>query len=82
LSAETISLIQQMAKENFLGGAECIHGELLKLGIHVATATVQKYLRLARPPRAPNQNWSVFLKNLYWSDRFCTRVTSPNTPSG
>jgi hypothetical protein len=60
LRAETISLIQQMAKEDLLRGAERIHGGLLKLGIQGATATVQKYLHLARPTRAPDQNWSVF----------------------
>lgn len=30
--------------------------------MEVATATIQKYRRLARPPRAPRQTWSVFLK--------------------
>ena len=52
-----------MAKENLLWGAERIRGELLKVDIQVATATIQKYLRLARPPRAPPQTWSVFLNN-------------------
>lgn len=63
LSAETIALIQRMAKENRLWGAPRIRGELLKLGIKVATATIQKYMRAARPERAPSQTWSVFLKN-------------------
>src|SRR5919201_3457802 len=63
LSAETINLIQQMAKENRLWGPERIRGELRKLGIKVATATIQKYMRAAHPGRAPNQTWSVFLKN-------------------
>ncbi len=63
LSIETINLIQQMAKENLLWGAERIRGELLKLDLKVATATVQKYIRLARPRRAPSQTWSVFLNN-------------------
>ncbi len=63
LSAETIALIRQMTRENLLWGAKRIRGELLKLGIRVATATIQKYMRLARPHRAPTQNWSVFLKN-------------------
>src|SRR5581483_5402877 len=43
--------------------AQRIRGELLKLGIKVATATIQKYVRTARPGRAPSQTWSVFLKN-------------------
>ncbi len=63
LSADTITLIQQMAKDNRLWGAERIHGELLKLGIKVATATIQKYMRSARPSRAASQTWSIFLHN-------------------
>ncbi len=63
LATETIRLIQQMAQENLLWGAERIHGELLKLDVKVATATIQKYIRLVRSPRAPRQTWSVFLKN-------------------
>src|SRR5919201_1090462 len=63
LSAETLALIQQMAKDNRLWGAPRIRGELLKLGIKVATATIQKYMRAARPERAPSQTWPVFLKN-------------------
>jgi putative transposase len=63
LSATTITLIHQMAKDNLLWGAERIHGELLKLGIKVATATIQKYMRRARPPHSPSQTWSVFLHN-------------------
>jgi putative transposase len=63
LSAETIALIQQMAKDNRLWGAPRIRGELLKLGIKVATGTIQKYMRAARPERTPSQSWSVFLKN-------------------
>jgi len=56
LPTETVSSIQQMAKENLLGGAERIRGELLKLDIKVVTATIQKYMRLARPHRAPKAN--------------------------
>ncbi len=52
-----------MAKETVLWGAETIRGELLKLDIQVAIATVRKNLRLARPPRTPCETWSVFLKN-------------------
>ncbi len=63
LSTEIINLIQQMAKENLLWGAERIRGELLKLNIKIATATIQKYIRQARPPGAPSQTWAVFLKN-------------------
>ncbi len=63
LSIETINLIQQMAKENLLWGAERIRGELLKLDLKAATTTIQKYIRLARPRRAPSQTWAVFLTN-------------------
>jgi putative transposase len=64
LAAETIALIRQMARENLTWGAECIHGELLKLGIPVAKRTIQKYLRGVRPVRSPSQAWRTFLKNL------------------
>jgi putative transposase len=63
LSTDTIVLIQQMAKDNRLWGAQRIRGELLKLGIKVAMASIQKYMRDVRPDRAPTQTWSVFLKN-------------------
>jgi len=63
LCPDTIALIQQMAKDNHLWGAQRIRGELLKLGIKVATATIQKYMRVVRPSRATTQPWSVFLKN-------------------
>lgn len=63
LSINTIHLIQQMAKDNLLWSAERIHGELLKLDIKVATASIQKYIRQVRPSRAPSQTWSVFLHN-------------------
>lgn len=63
LAPETISLIQKMAQENSLWGAERIHGELLKLNLEVATTTIKKYLRQFRPSHPPTQTWSVFLKN-------------------
>jgi putative transposase len=52
-----------MARENSLWGVERVRGELMKLGIRVARATIQKYIRLARPHPAYGQNWSTFLKN-------------------
>jgi putative transposase len=52
-----------MAKDNRLWGAPRIRGELFKLGIKVATASIQKYMRSARSGRAPSQTWSVFFKN-------------------
>jgi len=63
LSVETIALIKEMASANRLWGAERIRGELLKLDIHVAKRTIQKYMRQARPPRRSGQTWSSFLHN-------------------
>ena len=53
-------LISQMATAN-MWGAPRIHGELLKLGIHVSEATVSKYLPRRRKP--PSQTWRAFLEN-------------------
>ena len=63
LSAETVALIQRLAAENPLWGAERIRGELGKLDIRVAKWTVQKYMRGARPPRRAGQSWATFLRN-------------------
>ena len=63
LSSETISLIQEMAANNRLWGAERIRVELLKLGIRVSKRTIQKYMKHARPKRARGQNWKTFLRN-------------------
>ncbi len=62
LGRETIDLIRQMARENFLWGSKRIQGELLELGIAVAKRTIQKYMRAVRPPQASAQTWSTFLK--------------------
>jgi len=40
ISAETVALIQEMARDNRLWGAERIRGELLKLGIHLCKRTI------------------------------------------
>lgn len=63
LSSDTIQLIQQMARDDSLWGAERNRGELVKLDIKIATATIHKYMRLAHPHRTPTASWSVFLKN-------------------
>ena len=63
ITPETIELIKQMARDNRLWGAECIRGELLKLGIRVCKRTIQKYMRTARGPRNGGQTWSTFLHN-------------------
>jgi len=81
VTRETITLIQQIAGENRLWGAEPrrrvpgerIRGELMKLGIRVPRSTIQKYVRLARPRPAHGQNWPTFLKNhaqLVWACDF------------
>ena len=57
-----IDLIQRMARENPLWGAERIRGELLKVGIKVAKRSIQKYLRAMPARPTPSQNWATFLK--------------------
>jgi hypothetical protein len=61
ISTGTINLIQQMANENRLWGAERIRGELLKLGIRVSKRTIQRYLPKKR--QSSRQTWATFLKN-------------------
>ncbi len=67
LPNETIDLIQRMAVENRLWGAERIRGELLKLDIKVCKRTVQKYMRQSRKQgpseRKSGQNWCTFVRN-------------------
>jgi len=63
IPSETIALIQDMAADNRLWGAERIRGELLKLNIRVSKRTVQKYIRQTRPRRTPSQTWTTFLHN-------------------
>jgi transposase InsO family protein len=61
ISPEIIALIQQIANENRLWGAERIRGELLKLGIRVSKRTIQRYL--PKRKHSPSQTWATFLKN-------------------
>ena len=63
LATETIALIQQMAQENRLWGAERIRGELLKLGFRLAKHTIQTYLTQVRPAKPPSQTWAIFLNH-------------------
>jgi len=63
ISAETIALIEKMAKENQLWGAERIRGELLKLGTVVSKRTVQRYMPKDRKQHSSSRNWAIFLKN-------------------
>jgi hypothetical protein len=60
-------------------GVRRTHGELLKLGVEVAQATVAKYMVRSRPP--PGQNWKTFLHNtplgpLRWIYSLCRRSVS------
>jgi transposase InsO family protein len=50
-----------MAAANPLWGAPRIHGELLKLGIHISERTVSRFLPRKRRP--PSQTWKTFLDN-------------------
>src|SRR5215469_16015073 len=61
ISQETIALIQEMARDNRLWGAERIRGELLKLGIHVCKRTIQKYMRQIRATKPQGQTWRTFI---------------------
>jgi transposase InsO family protein len=63
VESETIILIQKMANENILWGAERIRGELLKLGIEVSKRSIQKYMPKDRQEHSSSQNWASFLKN-------------------
>jgi putative transposase len=62
IAADTIALIEQMATNNRLWCAERIRGELLKLDIHVAKRTIQKYMRRVAGPQPPGQRWATFLR--------------------
>ena len=61
VNAEIKALVGKMAAANPLWGAPRIHGELLKLGIHVAERTVSRLMPKRRTP--PSQTWRTFLAN-------------------
>ena len=61
ISQETVALIQEMARDNRLWGAERMRGELLKLGIRVCKRTIQKYMKGVRTTRPYGQTWKTFL---------------------
>lgn len=63
IPAERMTLIQEMAVNNGLWGAERFRGPLLKVGINVAKRTVQRYMRQARPPRPGGQTWATFIRH-------------------
>jgi putative transposase len=58
---EVRQLIRDMGRANPTWGSPRIVGELRKLGIDVATATVEKYR--VRPHKPPSPTWKTFLKN-------------------
>ncbi|MEO7037810.1 MAG: integrase core domain-containing protein [Polyangiaceae bacterium] len=74
VSTETVELIQRMADENRLWGAERIRGELFKLGIRVAKRTVQRCLKSTAKPRPSGQRWATFLENHANDIRACDFV--------
>src|SRR6202158_2690005 len=61
VSREIRDLIRQMSRANPLWGAPRIHGELLKLGIHIGETSVSKYM--LRQRKSPSQTWRTFLDN-------------------
>ena len=63
LAPEIVTLIQAMATDNALWGAQRIRGELLKLGIRVSKRTIQKDIRRARPSGSRGQTWRTFISN-------------------
>ena len=61
LAKELRDLIRKMSCANPLWGSPRLVGELAKLGITVAKATVEKYMVRTRNP--PSPSWRAFLKN-------------------
>jgi len=63
IAPTTVALIERLAAENPLWGAERVRGELIKLGVRVGKRTVQRHMRSTRPPRPRGQTWATFLHN-------------------
>ena len=61
IELEIRSLIRRMSRQNVFWGSPRIHGELLKLGVHVCQTTVAKYM--VRGVGPPSQSWGTFLRN-------------------
>jgi len=61
IAKEVRDLIRAMWQANPTWGSPRIVGELCKLGIEVAKATVEKYRTRAKKP--PSPTWRTFLKN-------------------
>ena len=60
-SKEVRDLIRRIATENLGWGAPRIHGELLKLGIHISERTVARLMPRSHKPTS--QTWRTFLAN-------------------
>ena len=58
---EISDLIRRIAEANPLWGSPRIHGELLKLGIHISERTVARLMPKRNKP--PSQTWRSFLNN-------------------
>jgi len=74
LDAETIALIQRLAGENRLSGADRIRGELLKLSIRVANRTIQKYMRAVCSESPAGPTWSTRFRTHGRDERECRFV--------
>ena len=61
VAQEVQDLIRKMSRANPGWGSPRIVGELAKLGILVAKATVEKYM--VRPKKPPSPTWRAFLAN-------------------
>ena len=61
VAKEIQALIRKMSRANPGWGSPRIVGELAKLGIRVAKATVEKYMIPSRKP--PSPTWRAFLEN-------------------
>jgi len=61
VNREIRDLIRQMSVANSLWGAPRIHGEMLKLGIEVSQATVERHM--VRRHGSPSPTWRAFLCN-------------------
>ena len=58
---EIRDLIRDIASANPLWGSPRVHGELLKLGIHISERTVARLMPKRKKP--PSQTWRAFLDN-------------------
>ena len=61
VAKEIRDIIRRMSMANPSWGSPRIAGELAKLGIQVAKATVEKYM--VRPRKLPSPTWRAFLEN-------------------